>query len=369
MIRSSVGALAPRFPGVRRIAVLRGGGLGDLVFAVPALDALRVAYPDAHITLLGAPSAVPVLAGRPDSPIDAVELPPPTPGVRDGEVNEAATREFVERMRERGFDLAVQMHGGGRNSNPFLLRLGAAATVGTATPDAPPLTRVLPYIVDQHEVLRWLEVAALAGAETRMIEPRLTASDAEREAGRRILPAAAPVLVVHPGASDARRRWPPDRFGAVVAALAARGVAVRVVGDASEAPIAHAVVAAAHEALPAERHDLVTSLAGTLTLPELLGVLAEADLVLADDSGPRHLAQAFGTPTVGLFWAGNALNAAPMSRGSNRVLLGWITACPVCGRDVTSPGWKVPRCEHDPSFLTDIETEDVLDAVRALLPA
>ena len=46
-------------------------------------------------------------------------------------------------MRARRFDLAVQVHGGGRYSNPFLLRLGARHTVGTRTPDAAELERTL----------------------------------------------------------------------------------------------------------------------------------------------------------------------------------------------------------------------------------
>jgi ADP-heptose:LPS heptosyltransferase len=96
-------------------------------------------------------------------------------------------------------------------------------------------------------------------------------------------------------------------------------------------------------------------------------VLAEAGVVLANDSGPRHIAQALDTPTVGLFWFGNALNAAPFARGRHRILLGWATRCPVCGEDVTQVGWTAERCPHDPSFLTDIQPEAVLAEVRELL--
>lgn len=96
-------------------------------------------------------------------------------------------------------------------------------------------------------------------------------------------------------------------------------------------------------------------------------MLAEADVVLANDSGPRHLAQAVGTATVGIYWVGDALNAGPFGRSRHRVLLGWTTRCPVCGIDVTAVGWTAPRCAHDPSFVADVATADVLGEVDALL--
>lgn len=367
VIPAGVGPLKERFESVERIAVLRGGGLGDLVGALPAIDALAGAYPGAEITLLGLASHAALLEGRPGSPVAAVEVLPAAPGVRDGESDPAEVEAFVARMRERRFDLAVQLHGGGRNSNPFVLRLGARHTVGTRTADAPALERTMPYRYYQHEVHRWLEVAGLAGAAPVRLEPALEATEQERAAAEGLLPAAARRVVLHPSATDPRRRWPTDRFGAVATALAGRGIGVAVIGDADETALAEEVVRAAHAALPPDAHDLVTSLAGRLTLGQLAGVLAAADVVLANDSGPRHIAAALGTATVGIFWFGNAVNASPLSRTRHRVLLGWTTHCPVCGVDVTQVGWKAERCEHDPSFVTDVEVPEALEEVLDLL--
>jgi ADP-heptose:LPS heptosyltransferase len=364
--RRAIGSLAAPFDDVERIAVLRGGGLGDLVGALPALAALRAAYPGARVTLLGTPGHAALLDGRPHAPVDEVVVLPVHPGVRDGRADPTAVEAFCGAMRERRFDLAVQAHGGGRNSNPFLLRLGAGHTVGTRTEDAVPLERTIPYRYYQHEVHRWLEVAGLAGAPPTDLEPDLRATGAERAAGRALL-GDAPAVVLHPSATDPRRRWPAQRFGVVAAALAERGVAVLVVGDASDVEVADEIVRAARTALHAPHRDRVRTVAGTLDLGGLVGVLAAADVVLANDSGPRHIAQALGTSTVGLFWFGNAVNAAPFARGNHRILLGWTTRCPVCGADVTQVGWTAERCPHDPSFLTGIQPEAVLREVRALL--
>ncbi|GAA2749038.1 glycosyltransferase family 9 protein [Amnibacterium kyonggiense] len=357
-----VAPLAEPFADVRRIAVLRGGALGDLVFALPAIAALRAAHPDAELTLLGSPAHAVLLEGR--GLVDEVVVLPPAVGVRGDETDEAAVAAFLARVVP--VDLAVQLHGGGRHANPFLLRLGARHTVGTATPDATPLERTLHYDYFQHEVLRWLEVAGLAGAAPADLEPVLPVSAAERETGRRVL-GDRPVVVLHPGATDPRRHWPAERFGAVAAAVAAEGVRTVVVGDPSEAALADRVVAAARAVLGAGEQELVRSIAGTLDLVQLLGVLAAADVVLANDSGPRHLAQAVGARTVGIFVFGNTINAMPFGRGRHRIRLGRITRCPVCGRDATQVGWTAERCEHDPSYVADVPVEDVLEDVRALL--
>jgi ADP-heptose:LPS heptosyltransferase len=174
---------------------------------------------------------------------------------------------------------------------------------------------------------------------------------------------------MHPGATDPRRRWPADRFGAVAAAAAERGVLVAVVGDAGDAELADQVVCAARSVLAGSLRDRVLSLADRVPLGGLVGVLAEADVVLGNDSGPRHLAAALGTPTVSVFWVGNVLNAGPFGRSRHRVLLGWVTRCPVCGVDVTQVGWTAERCEHDPSFVTDVSLEAVLEETLDLLPA
>jgi len=364
-------ALSDRFDDVRRIAVLRGGGLGDLVFAFPAIAALRATYPDAEITLLGSPSHRALLGGRP-SPVDAIEVLPVVPGVGDSsgtEVDDAATEAFVARMRERRFDLAVQVHGGGRNSNPFLLRLGARHTVGTRTPDAEPLERTIPYVYYQHEVLRGLEVVALAGAASTDA-PVLVPTDDELARARELLARGdddRPVVVVHPGATDPRRRWPAERFGELAARLVAQEARVVVVGDASDVEAAATILEVAGRA--SGRPDAVTSLADRIGLAELVGVLADADLVVADDSGPRHLAEALGTPTSAVFWFGNVINAGALGRTWHRIAMSYRTSCPVCGVDITQVGWTSERCEHDDSVVADVTLDEVWQNTSELLAA
>jgi ADP-heptose:LPS heptosyltransferase len=274
----------------------------------------------------------------------------------------AELEAFFAAMRREEFDLAVQLHGGGRFSNPFLLRLGARHTVGTRTPDAARLERTVPYLYYQHEPLRALEVAGFAGAPPVELEARLRPLDRYADRAERLLDGRldgrrSAVVAIHPGATDLRRRWPAARFGEVAAACAADGCRVLVLGAADEQQLASEVVEAAGS-------GRVTSVAGELDLGTLAALLDGCDVLLANDSGPRHLAQALGTPTVGLYWAGNLINAGALGRSLHRVHLSWATRCPECGADITQVGWTAERCAHDTSLLAGIGAEGVYQDVR-----
>ena len=381
-----IGPVLEPFSGVSRIAVLRGGGLGDLMFALPAVASLKAAYPGASVTLLGTPVHAELLS-QTAGPVDETVILPFAEGVRPGPEDDGELERFFADMRTRNFDLAVQLHGGGRYSNPFLLRLGARHTVGTRTPDAAPLERTVPYLYYQHEPLRSLEVAGFAGAAPVELEARLQVlpefrQQLAQDKAVETLDGAARgnhrMLVIHPGATDPRRRWPAERFAAVARRAADDGFRVYVVGDSSEKELAETVVelAVEHPAdgpavdPPSGRAGVespgVASLAGKLSLGELAALLADSTVVVANDSGPRHLAQALGTPTVGVYWVGNAINAAPLGRSLHRIHMGWATRCEVCGVDVTQVGWTAPRCPHDESTVKAVEPSEVYEDVLQL---
>lgn len=360
----TVGRLGERLPGVHRIAVLRGGGLGDLLFAVPALYALAAAYPEAEIVLLGSAIHAELLAGRP-GPVDEVAVLPATHTEWSG-TPDADEAEFVRRLRATPIDLAVQVHGGGAWSNPFLRQLNPRLSVGSRAAGAAPLHRNLPYRYYQHEMLRALEVAGLAGAPPVLLEPRLPLTEADRAAASAALGTVPePVVVVHPGASDPRRCWPTARFAEIARHCLSRGATVVLVGGAADRRLVADIEARVAAASNGDSHlGTLRTLVGS-DLSTLCGVLARADVLVGNDSGPRHLARALGTPTVGVFWIGNVISAGPLSRGNDRVLMSWVTRCPVCDQDVTDE--HAPRCPHDDSFVATVPVGDVRAEVDELL--
>jgi ADP-heptose:LPS heptosyltransferase len=344
-------------PDVARIAVLRANGIGDYVVSEPALSALRQAYPDAEITLLGAAHHASLLRDRP-GPVDRVVELPLVSGVRvKSEVPDASPEDleaWCADQRAYGYDLAVQLHGGGGNSNPLLLRLGARTSVGAVAPGAPRLDRWVPYTAYQHDTVRWLEVVAAAGAWGTRLEPEVAVTEADLADSLAVVPADdRPLVVVHPGATDARRCYPEDRLGRVARTLADEGARIVVVGGPGDAERVGQVAEAF--ASPVE------TVVGGLSLGGLVGTLARASLMIGNDSGPRHLAGAVGTPTVGVFTYANLADVAPLTRTWHRVLVSWHGGCQVCGMRVLD-GW----CGHGASATHDVAEADVLEATREL---
>jgi ADP-heptose:LPS heptosyltransferase len=344
-------------PDVRRIAVLRANGIGDYVVAEPALSALRDAYPDAELTLLGAAHHAALLRDRP-GPVDRVVVAPLVSGVRvKSEVPDASPAEleaWCAEQRAYGYDVAVQLHGGGGNSNPLLLRLGARFSVGALAPGAPRTDRWVPYTPYQHDTVRWLEVVAAAGAWGSRLEPQVAVTPADLAAAEAVVPPDdRPLVLVHPGASDARRCYPEDRLGRVARALADEGARVVVVGGPDDAER----VARVAEGFGSD----VETVVGGLSLGGLVGLLARTSLMIGNDSGPRHLAGAVGTPTVGVFTYANLADVAPLTRTWHRVLVSWHGGCEVCGMRVLD-GW----CGHGASATHDVPERDVREATQEL---
>jgi ADP-heptose:LPS heptosyltransferase len=336
---------------VRKLAVLRANAIGDYLVSLPALEAMRAAYPEAELVLLGADWHADFLAGRP-GPVDRCLPVPPTAGVRDDRppAPAATVERFFARMRAERFDLAVQLQGGGRHSNPFVRRLGARVTAGSRTPDAQPLDRTVPYTGHQHEIHRFLEVAGLVGATPVTLEPRLRVTDADRaEAAAALAGDDRPLVVLHPGANDPRRRWPVERLAVVGSELARKGARLAVVGTAAEQPLADRLLAT----LDGDAADL----AGRLGLGGLAGLLERAILLVGNDSGPRHLAAAVGTATVAVHWCVSLGSYGPLYRARHRAPTSWRLHCPVCGANGLHQDC---RSSHDASFVADVTTDEVL---------
>lgn len=302
-----------KFPDVRKIACLRATGLGDFVAATPALSALRQAYPDAEIVYLGTPLHQKLLEGRP-GPVDRVIVTPRKHGIREepGMVEDPAEIErFFADMRRERFDLAIQMHGSGPESNDFVAALGAPVSLGyTPAGVKSPLTKSPVYPGDQvHEANKWLGLVAHVGATSspRPHLPVLPAEKAEAEALLAPLDREHPIVALHAGSRDPARRWPPERFAALADQLwDSQGCQIVLTGSEGDVGI-NALVRRACRA-PA------LDLSGKTSLGGLAAVLDRVDLLVTNDSGPSHIAWARGVCSVVLFGPTDPARWAPLDR-------------------------------------------------------
>lgn len=345
-------------PGVKKIVVLNPSAIGDFVVTLPAVHALKSAYPSAHILYVGKKWHADLLRGRP-GPIDDVAVVPPVPGV-GAPPESGCDREridaFLQTMQAHRFDLAFQMYGGGRYSNPFIKRFGARVTMGLKAPEAEPLDRCIPFVYLQNNRLRMLEVAALAGANRLRLGRELEVTARDRELSETVVPASPdrPLVLIHPGASDLRRRWPTDRFAAVADALAERGACIAINGVEAEVDIVRQIT-------DRMRYPAI-DMCGKLPLSALCGLIERAKLLISNDSGPLHLALAIGTPCVGIYWFSNLYVAGPLVQEKHRAALSPQIRCPVCGVENIHT-----RCPHDESFVAGVSVAEVLELAFDLL--
>ena len=343
---------------VRKIVVLRPGAVGDFVFALPALHALKQAYPGAELVLAGKAWHRAFLQGRP-GPVDRVVEVPPVQGVGARETSKEEVERFVDAMRAERFDLALQMHGGGRHSNPLLLRCGARLTAGACAPGVPLLDRWVPFRAPSPRRLALLEIAGLAGAAMRLpldAQPELALTEADRHEAAAIMPALAGkrLIVLQPGSTDPRRCWPAPSFAALGDRLAQDGACVAVNGSPDEVDLVHEVVA--------RMHAPAAALAGRLSLGGLCGLLARAALLVSNDTGPLHLGLALRVPSVGIFWLTNLIDGMPLRPSTLHAAMSVRTRCPVCDQDNLRA-----RCPHDVSFVADIGIDEVEALAHAAL--
>ncbi len=251
--------------------VLRALGLGDFLTGIPALKMVRRALP-AHEIVLVAPEVLAPL----------VLLVP--------EVDNLYARGELEPLTGYGrlIDVGIDLHGNGPASRRLLQELNPRRVLGFADPVAG-LTGPR-WRPDEHEVTRWCRLVA----EGFSLPPQGSAAW-PAVPGSLTLPeestdVAGGTTVVHPGAAAGSRRWPPDRFAAVAAALADCGHRVVVTGGGAEAGLAAHI----------SRTAGVQSLTG-LSLSQLARLIGSARLVICGDTGIAHLASAYSTPSVLLF--------------------------------------------------------------------
>ncbi len=295
-----------------RIVVLRALGLGDLLTAVPALRALRRAFPDARITLAG-PAALAALlpAGLVDEWCDTRPLA-------------ALDADLI------GADLAVNLHGRGPQSTAVLVATAPRRLVSYGVTST--------WREDEHEVHRWCRLLTEAGMPADPGELDLEIPDVE--------PLAREAVLVHPGAAQPSRRWPVQRWAEVARRLQRLGP-VLVTGSAGERSRAEAVTAAA--GLPAQ-----ACVAGATDVRGLAALVGHARLLVSADTGVAHLATALRTPSVVLFGPTSPrLWGPPPDRSRHRVLWAGHTGDNFAGR--VDPG------------LLELTAEQVVDSAQGLL--
>ncbi|MGH9902092.1 MAG: lipopolysaccharide heptosyltransferase II, partial [Pyrinomonadaceae bacterium] len=300
---------------IKRVVARGANWVGDAVMTVPALRELRRVLPRAHVTLATRAWAEDIFTGA--HFIDDLLI-------IDGQQRGAFS--FVRQVKDwraRRFDLALLF------PNAFEPALVAAAArvpsrVGYAT-DGRGLLLTHPLDVPtwggkRHEVFYYLNLVAelerlLTGASlVELHEPRFDLGvSAERQArARETLRAAGaslerPLVALCPGSTNSRaKRWPPERFAALADGLVRDlGADCLLIGAAEELGVTEEVVRLMRRA------PIV--LTGRTSLAETAAILSFVDLLVTNDTGPAHVADALGRPVIVIFGPTDPVTTRPFS--------------------------------------------------------
>lgn len=291
---------------MHRIAILRALQFGDMLCAIPALRALRSAFPAARIVLIGLPWAAEVVRRYPAYLDDFIEFPG-YPGLPEQTPRHDEWPRFLRQVRGEPWDLAIQMHGSGAVSNRIMAVIPAKRTVGFGLGG-------LQYVDRGHEIHRLRRLTDRLGVMWRGNDLEFPLTQTDRDECARATGTAldaARYACLHPGGRSGDR-WPVERFAQVGAALEDRGLPVVVTGTDEEAPLARVITHRLRRA--------PVDLTGRTSLGALGACLAGASALVSNDTGVGHLATALGVPSVLLFAPGQRERWAPLDRTRHRVL-------------------------------------------------
>jgi ADP-heptose:LPS heptosyltransferase len=269
------------------LLVLRASGLGDFLTIVPALRALSDAYPG-HWRVLAGPAVLGPLARH------------------SGAVDEVLPTEPLGPVGWAAPAVAVNLHGRGPQSHGRLLETRPGRLIAFYSPELPETSGCPAWRADEHEVKRWCRLLEESGIPADPSRLGLSRRGLPRFPGTR------GATVVHPGAQTEARRWPPERWAAVVRTELTRGRPVLVTAGPGESALARRV--AELGGLPAE------AVREGMGIMELAGLLAAAGRVACGDTGVAHLATALGRPSVVLFGPTPPALWGPPARRAHKVI-------------------------------------------------
>lgn len=356
----------------RRILVVAGSGIGNILLATPLIRSIRRGWPEAAIDVLVPNGRGGVLEGNPD--------------VRRviSEVKRVTDREFPAFLKQlrRRYDLAVCTRSGTRSLSQIWLasarRIGFVRDLTWRRA----LGRVMaqrPLLVNpgEHALVSMLRLADELGLvrDYTQVAPRPPDNGARLAQRLGFSPDKTAYVVCHPYPRNRYKQWTaPDAWPSLARALIAAGQRIVITGGAADAECRYIEETFAGVlAAPA-----VVNLAGAISLADVAELLRHARAYVGPDTGTTHLAAAVGIPTIALFgptdpalwapWPTGHEGAIPFragesQRAGNVYLLCSGMDCTPCGREGCNGPSEPSRC------MAAITVDSVLQAYHSMTQA
>lgn len=274
----------------QNIAIVRLSALGDVTLLLPVIETLKRELPRARITWIAGAAVYPLLEGIP-----GVEFL-----VFDKRRGLRAYADLRQQLRGREFDVLLAMQASWR-ANLIYPLISAPVKIGfdrVRARDGQWLftNRQIPF-ARQHLLDSFFAFIEAFGIRERAMNWNLPLTPADIEwAAARVPRDRGPVLAVNPGVSKPEREWPVERMiEAIQAAQKRWGAFIVLTGGPGERE------RATGDTIMQAVTGNITNFIGQTAPKQLAAVLAQANCLLAPDTGPVHIACAMGTPVVGLY--------------------------------------------------------------------
>ncbi len=328
----------------KKILIVKPSSLGDVVHSMPFLYVVKDAFPKAEIHWLIAKGLEGLLEDHPMVKRLWIINKDQWKNLKKIKNTASEFRNLFKKLRDESYDIAIDLQG--------LLRSGLL-TYATRSPlrigfkearEASNLfyTHKIKGGKEVHAVDRYLKIASAIGCETEDISfpmPLIKESDKLKKLKEYVEDYA----VIVPGARWKTKKWPPNRFGELASIL---DIKTLIVGSTSDIGIS--------KLIENESNGKALSIAGDTNIKELISIIRNARYVISNDSGPMHIAAAFGTPVVAIFGPTNPVRTGPYGR--NHIIVKSDIECTPCYKK----NCKSVKC------MDDVSVEKVYKAVMSI---
>jgi ADP-heptose:LPS heptosyltransferase len=303
---------------IKKIAIFRALQLGDMLCAIPAIRALRHAYPDAEIVLIGLPWAKSFTERFCEYFSGFIQFAG-YPGLPEQPFDPSAFTEFLSLIQQEKFDLAIQMQGNGSVINPMMELFGARHVAGYSKKGhyAPDNGLFMPYPNHGHEIDRHLLLMDFLGIESQGsdLEFPLTTDDYDSLDQLKLEIEPRNYVCIHPGSRGAWRQWPVQYFAAVADYCIEQGFKAVITGTKDEAEIIDDVI-------KHMRYEPINT-SGKTSMGAAGVLIQNAALLISNCTGVSHIAAAFKTPSIVISMDGEPQRWGPLDTRIHRTI-NWL---------------------------------------------
>ncbi len=339
-----------------KILIIKPSSLGDIIHSLPFLKAIKDTFREAEVEWVISKNLEGILQGHPLISKLIVFDKDSWKNPENISKTIKETIQFIKTLRSEYYDMVIDLQG--------LLRSGLITSLVRSPVKAGFkhareggwlfYNKKVSVNGALHAVDKSLEVAKALGAKTEKAEFPLYVDELAKKKVKRLIPDLHEYIVIVPSARWETKKWPSERFGALIPELSVPSV---ITGSTADRQTVQQVTASSG--------GRGIDLCGKTDLKELTVLIAGAKVLISNDSGPLHIGTALGVPVVALFGPTDPMRTGPYGWSGNSVKAGDRKIKVIRSPVSCSPCFK-KKCS-EPLCMSGISVETVLKEVEEYL--